>query len=245
MRKLRRSPKPNEANNSLASTARPFRYRVSSTATLALGTVIGNRLPNEPKNSHAISEMLFAGALATTQTGRSGGPFRSRAGGPKSRKGRLRLFGSTLPVPVRTAVFRRRPRQDVGNRICNESRSSSAPLPESEHDGKEKSCQSSKYSLRNRKAVECAQALACQKESCIRHRDRPYHRTNPHQRPAISVEFTTSITNASCCGNIPLGQFCASSKDLFFLLFPRSAAPCAHAPRSHDAAFTKRTQELS
>ena len=27
--------------------------------------------------------------------------------------------------------------------------------------------------FRNRKTVECAQALACQKESCIRHRDRP------------------------------------------------------------------------
>jgi hypothetical protein len=87
----------------------------------------------------------FAGALATTQAGRLGGPSRSRAGGPKSRKGRSRLFGSTLPVPVRTAAFGRgSPRQDVSNGICNKSRSSSAPLPESEHHGKEKSCQSSK-----------------------------------------------------------------------------------------------------
>ena len=53
-------------------------------------------LPNEPKNSHAISEMVFGGALATTQTGRLGGPFRSRAAGPKFR----RHFGSTFPVPV-------------------------------------------------------------------------------------------------------------------------------------------------
>lgn len=55
-----------------------------------------------------------------------------------------RLFGSILGLGVRRGwVFGGSPGQDVGDGICNESRSSSSPLPKSEHDSKEKSCQSS------------------------------------------------------------------------------------------------------
>ena len=84
------------------------------------------------------------------------------------------IYLSGFLVRVGAAVFGENPPvRKVGKRVCDQARPLSPPLTKSEHDGKEKSRQSSEQSFRNGKVVECTQTLAGQDESCVRHHARP------------------------------------------------------------------------